>query len=62
MVEVLDDLGNVADTKQFMGIEELSLAIVREIRGENAIGSALPALVFASCTSLGGGGAAATSP
>ena len=58
-VKVLDDLANIANTKQFMGIEELSLTIVREIRGENAVRSALPALVFASCAGLGG---AVTSP
>ena len=58
LVKVLDDFGNVAYAKQLMGIEELSLAIVREIRGENAVRSALPTLVFAGSTSLGGGAVA----
>lgn len=52
LVKVLDDLGDVAHTKQFMCIKELALAIVREIRGENAVRSAFPALVFASSASL----------
>ena len=37
-----------------MGIEELSLAIMRKIRGQNAVRSALPALVLTSSASLGG--------
>ena len=51
-VEGLDDLGDVADSKQFMRILELSLAIMRKIRGENAVRSALPALVFTRSASL----------
>lgn len=37
-----------------MGVEELPLAIMREIRGKNAVGGALPALVFTSSACLGG--------
>ncbi|GLT75599.1 hypothetical protein SLA2020_473090 [Shorea laevis] len=51
-VEVLDDLGDVAYAKQFMGVKELPLAVVRKIRGENAVMGALPALVFTRCASL----------
>lgn len=52
-VEVADDLGDVADAKQFMAVEELALAIVRKIRGENAVRGAFSTLVFASSASLG---------
>lgn len=56
-VKELDDLGDVADTKQFMGIEELPLAIVREIRCENAVRCTLPTLVLACRASLRGAAA-----
>lgn len=52
-IKVFDNFCDVADAKQFMSVEELALAIVREKRGENTIRSALPALVFASSASLG---------
>ena len=54
LIKIFDDLGNVADTEQFMGVEELSLAIMRKIWGENAVSSALPTLVFTCSASLGG--------
>lgn len=56
-VEVSDDLGDVANAKQFMSVEELLLAVVREIRSKNAVGSTLSSLVFTGSASLGGGGA-----
>lgn len=52
LVKVLDDFGNVAHAKQFMSVEELALAVVREIRGENAVRSAFPTLVLARSASL----------
>ena len=52
-VEVADDVGDVFDTKQFMAVEELALAIVRKIRGENAVRSAFFTMVFASSASVG---------
>ena len=36
-----------------MGVEELGLAIVRKIRGENAVRAAFSTLVFACGASLG---------
>lgn len=38
-----------------MRVEELALAMVREVRGEDAVGRALPALVFTCSASVGGG-------
>ncbi|KAL5999572.1 hypothetical protein ACLOJK_037857 [Asimina triloba] len=52
-IEILDDLADVADPEQFMGVQELALLVGREIRGEEAIGSAFPALVFTRSASLG---------
>ena len=52
-VEVADDFGDVADSEQFMAVEELALAIVRKIRGEDAVWGAFSTLVFACCASLG---------
>lgn len=52
-VEVLDDLGDVADAEELVGVEELALVVVREIRGQNAVGCALPPLVLTRRTSLG---------
>lgn len=51
-VELFDDFGDVSDAEQFMGVEELALAIVRKIRCENAVSSAFPALVLTSSASL----------
>ncbi|KAK8629192.1 hypothetical protein V6N13_078044 [Hibiscus sabdariffa] len=51
-VKVVDDLGDVADPEQFMRIMELPLTIVREIRGEIAVRSALPASVFTGSAGL----------
>nr|GMC55716.1 hypothetical protein VITISV_031739 [Ipomoea batatas] len=51
--EVADDFGNVANTEKLVGVEELALAVVGEIRGEYAIGGALSALVLASGAGLG---------
>lgn len=53
VVEVFDDLGDVADAEELVGVEELALAVVGEIRGQNAVGGALAALVFASGAGLG---------
>lgn len=50
--KVFDDLGDVADSKELMGVEELAVAVVREIRSEKTIRSAFPALVFASSAGL----------
>ncbi|GMN36976.1 hypothetical protein TIFTF001_006457 [Ficus carica] len=52
-VEVLDDLGDVADSEELVGVEELALVVVREIRGQNAVGCALPPLVLTRRASLG---------
>ena len=53
----LDDLGDVAYTKELVSIEELALAIVREIGCENAVRSTLSALVLACSASLRGAAA-----
>ena len=50
--KVFDDLGDVADTKELMRIEELAVTVVREIRSEKTIWSAFPALVFACSACL----------
>ena len=55
-IEVFNDFGDVANAEEFMSVEKLALAIVREIGGENAIGSALTALVLAGGAGLSGGG------
>lgn len=52
-VEVLDDLGDVADAEELVGVEELALVVVREVRGQNAVGCALPPLVLTRRASLG---------
>lgn len=53
--EVLDDLRDVADAEELVGVEELVLAVVGEVRGEEAVGLALPALVLACGAGRGGG-------
>lgn len=55
-VEVLDDLGDVADAEELVGVQELALPVVGEVWGKNAVRGALPALVFAGGAGLGGGG------
>ncbi|CAN0881672.1 hypothetical protein LINGRAHAP2_LOCUS14369 [Linum grandiflorum] len=55
--KVLNDLGDFSDTKKLVGVEELTLAIVREVRSENAVRGALPTLVFA-CSACRGGAVA----
>lgn len=47
-----DDLGDVADSKELMRIEELTMTIMREIRSKKTIRSAFSTLVFASGTGL----------
>lgn len=58
-VEVADDLDDVADAEEAVGVQELALAVVGEVGGEDAVGGALPALVFAGGAGLGGGAVAA---
>lgn len=53
--EVLDDLGDVADAEELVGVEELVLAVVGEVGGEEAVGLALAALVLAGGAGRGGG-------
>lgn len=55
LVEMTDDFDNVADAEEFVRVEELAVAFVGEIRGENAVGCALSTLIFACGTSLSGG-------
>lgn len=58
-VEVADYLHDVANAEQTVGVQELALAVVGEIRGEDAVGGALTSLVLASGAGLGGGAVAA---
>ncbi|PON48152.1 hypothetical protein PanWU01x14_239400 [Parasponia andersonii] len=51
-VELPDDLGDVADAEELVRVEELPLRVVGEVRGENAVRGALPALVLACSASL----------
>ncbi|VFQ82647.1 unnamed protein product [Cuscuta campestris] len=48
-----NDLGDIADTEQLVGVLELVLAVVGEIGGEDAIRGALSALVLTSRAGLG---------
>ncbi|VFQ96809.1 unnamed protein product [Cuscuta campestris] len=48
-----NDLGDIADTEQLVGVLELALAVVGEIGGEDAIRGALSALVLTSRAGLG---------
>lgn len=50
-----DDLYDVADAEKAVCVQELPLAIVGEIRCQNAVGGALPTLIFAGGAGLGGG-------
>ncbi|CAI0419516.1 unnamed protein product [Linum tenue] len=45
--EILYDLGDLPHPKQLVRVEELALAVVWEIRGQDAVRGALPALVLA---------------
>ncbi|CAI0473316.1 unnamed protein product, partial [Linum tenue] len=45
--EILDDFGDLPHPKQLVRIQELALAVVWEIRGQDAVRGALPALVLA---------------
>ncbi|PON96154.1 hypothetical protein TorRG33x02_080840 [Trema orientale] len=51
-VELPDDLGDVADAEELVRVEELPLRVVGEVRGQNAVGGTLPALVLACSASL----------
>lgn len=55
--EVLDDLQDVADAEEFVGIEKIFLLMGREIYGERTIRGASSALVFTCGASLRSGGA-----
>lgn len=59
LVEAGDDLDDVADAEEAVGVEELGLAVMGEVGGEDAVGGALAALVLAGGAGLGGGAVAA---
>lgn len=55
--EVLDNLQDVADAEELVGVEEILLVMGREIWGKRTIRGASSALVFTCGASLGSGGA-----
>lgn len=56
-VKVLDDLQDVADAEEFVGVEKILLLMGREEWGERTIRGASSALVFTCGASLRSGGA-----
>lgn len=55
LIQVTNNLRDVAYTEEFMSVLELTLPIVGEVRSENAVRGTFPALVTAGGAGLDGG-------